>query len=78
MSHQQKIGIVVSNKMDKSLVVQVETRLKHTIYGKTMSKTKRYIVHDPDNVGQIGNLVILEQYRPVSANKCWTLKNILT
>lgn len=77
MVRQQKVGTIVSNKMDKTVIVSVETRLKHKIYGKTMSKTKRYIVHNPENLGEIGNSVILEQYLPISAKKRWILKEIL-
>lgn len=73
----QKTGIIVSDKMDKSVVVSVEIRLKHKLYGKTMAKTKRYLVHDPENRGVLGKTVIIEEHSPLSAKKCWVLKTIL-
>lgn len=77
MARKQKIGVVVSNTMEKSIVVMVETRLKHKLYGKTLSKTKRYIAHDPNNIGDVGNTVLLEEHPPLSAKKRWILKTIL-
>lgn len=77
MVRRQKIGIVVSTSMDKSIVVNVETRLKHALYGKTMKRTKRYIVHDPNNIGVVGNTVLLEEHPPLSAKKRWILKTVL-
>lgn len=77
MARKQKIGIVVTNKMDKSIVVSVETKLKHKLYGKTMLRTKRYLAHDPDNIGMVGNQVLLEEHPPLSAKKRWILKTVL-
>lgn len=77
MARKQKIGIVVTDKMDKSIVVSVETKLKHKLYGKTMLRTKRYLAHDPDNIGMVGNTVLLEEHPPLSAKKRWILKTVL-
>ena len=63
----QKIGVVVSNKMDKSIVVTIDTRYKHNLYGKIMGKTKRYLVHDPENSCNIGDTVLVEEHPPISA-----------
>ena len=77
MVRSQKIGIVVSDKLDKGIVVTVDTRYKHSLYGKIMSKTKRYLVHDPNNLGKVGNTVIVEEHSPISAKKRWILKTIV-
>lgn len=77
MVRREKIGIVVSNKMDKSIVITTETKYKHNLYGKIMSKTCRYIVHDPENKSQVGNTVVVEEHPPISAKKHWILKKIL-
>lgn len=77
MTRRQKIGIIVSDKLNKGIVITVDTRYKHGLYGKIMSKTKRYLVHDPENLGKIGNKVIVEEHSPISAKKRWILKTIL-
>ena len=78
MSLTEKIGIVVSNKMQKTIVVQVENRYRHPLYSKTLVKTKRYMVHDEENKAKIGDRVLLNQTRPLSRTKRWILKQILT
>ena len=77
MARRQKIGIVVSDKMEKSIVVATETRYKHNLYGKIMSKTKRYLVQDPENTCTIGDTVIVEEHPPISAKKRWIFKTVL-
>ena len=77
MVRRQKIGIIVNDKLDKGIVVTLPTRYKHRLYGKIMSKTKRYLVHDPENIGRIGNIVVVEEHPPISAKKRWVLKTIL-
>ena len=74
---QQKIGRVVSNKMDKTIVVVVETLKKHRIYKRTYKQTKRFHVHDEENTCQIGDLVRIEETRPLSKMKHWRLVEIL-
>jgi small subunit ribosomal protein S17 len=78
MAKTEKIGIVVSNKMNKSVVVEVEYRYRHPIYLKIVVRTKRYMAHDETNTCQIGDKVILEQNRPLSRKKRWIIKQILT
>lgn len=78
MSLTEKIGIVVSNKMQKTIVVQVESRYRHPLYSKTLVKTKRYMVHDEENKAKIGDRVLLNQTRPLSRTKRWILKQILS
>ena len=78
MAKTEKIGIVVSNKMNKSIIVEVEYRYRHPIYLKTVVRTKRYMAHDENNTCQIGDKVILEQNRPLSRKKRWIIKQILS
>jgi small subunit ribosomal protein S17 len=78
MAKTEKIGIIVSNKMNKSVVVEVEYRYRHPIYLKTIIHTKRYMAHDEYNKCKLGDKVILEQNRPLSRKKRWIIKLILT
>lgn len=73
----ERIGIVVSNKMDKSIVVEIERRVKHPIYGKFMIKTNRFMAHDENNDCNIGDTVRISETRPLSKNKCWRLVEII-
>ena len=73
----KRSGVVVSDKMDKSIIVKVDTRFKHKLYGKIMAKTKRYLVHDPNNIAVVGDKVLLEEHAPISAKKHWILKSII-
>ncbi len=75
--HQQKVGTVVSNKMDKTIVVSVESLKKHRIYKRTYKQTKRFYAHDEENTCQIGDLVRIEETRPLSKMKRWRLVEIL-
>lgn len=77
MARRQKIGVVVSNKLDQGLVVSIDTRYKHRLYGKIMAKTKRYLVHNPENLGKVGDKVLVEEHPPISAKKRWILKTVL-
>ncbi len=74
---QQKVGRVVSNKMDKTIVVVVETIKKHRIYKRTYKQTKRFHAHDEQNVCQVGDLVRIEESRPLSKLKRWRLVEIV-
>ena len=78
MSLKQKLGIVVSNKMQKTVIVLVERKFRHPRYAKTIVRTKRYFVHDEENKAKIGDKIILSQTRPLSKNKSWTLKEIIS
>ncbi|MFL5665544.1 MAG: 30S ribosomal protein S17 [Ktedonobacteraceae bacterium] len=74
---QQKVGRVVSNKMDKTIVVVVESLKKHRIYKRTYKQTKRFHAHDERNVCQVGDLVRIEESRPLSKLKRWRLIEIV-
>ena len=73
----EKIGIVVSNKMEKSIVVEVERKVKHPKYGKFVKKTSRFMAHDDTNTCSEGDKVRIEETRPLSKNKCWRLVEII-
>lgn len=70
-------GIVVSNKMDKTIVVAVTRRVPHPVYGKIIKKTKKYYVHDEQSQAKEGNLVRIEETRPLSKLKRWRLKEVV-
>ncbi|MBK0331224.1 30S ribosomal protein S17 [Brachybacterium halotolerans subsp. kimchii] len=70
-------GYVVSDKMDKTIVVEVEERVKHSLYGKVMTKTKKFKAHDEENTAGIGDQVLLMETRPLSASKHWRLVEII-
>ncbi len=69
--------MVVSNKMDKSIVVTVERKVKHPIYGKFVKKTTKFMAHDEKNECGIGDTVLIMETRPMSKNKNWRLVEIL-
>lgn len=73
----ERIGLVVSNKMDKSIVVMVERRVKHPKYGKFVKLTSRFMAHDEKNESNIGDKVLIMETRPLSKNKCWRLVEII-
>jgi len=70
-------GSVVSNNMDKSVVVQVERKVKHKLYGKYIRKRVKYMAHDDANSCNIGDTVLIEECRPLSKNKRWRVMSIL-
>ena len=78
MPVKEKVGIVVSNKMNKTVVVQVESRFPHPMYSKTMVKTKKYLAHDEMEQCNIGDEVLVQETRPVSKRKRWALTKILS
>ncbi|SHO63995.1 MULTISPECIES: 30S ribosomal protein S17 [Algoriphagus] len=73
----ERIGKVVSNKMDKSITVAVERRVKHGIYGKFVAKTTKFMAHDEKNECNEGDLVKISETRPLSKNKRWRLVEII-
>ena len=77
MTKKERIGIVVSNKADKTIIVAIEIRYQHDKYGKTLIKTKRYMAHDEKNECQSGDLVLIQESAPWSRHKNWMLKEIL-
>ena len=70
-------GFVTSDKMDKTIVVEVEERVKHSLYGKVMKKTNKFKAHDEDNTAGIGDRLRIMETRPLSATKRWRLVEIL-
>jgi small subunit ribosomal protein S17 len=74
---QQKVGTVVSNKMNKTIVVAVESLKKHRIYKRTYKQTKRFQAHDEENTCQVGDIVRIEETRPLSKMKHWRLVEIV-
>jgi small subunit ribosomal protein S17 len=77
MVKKERIGIVVSNKNNKTITIAIQTRYQHPKYGKTVVKTKRYMAHDENNSCKPGDLVLLEESPPISRHKKWKLKEIL-
>ncbi|MBN1338551.1 MAG: 30S ribosomal protein S17 [Bacteroidales bacterium] len=73
----ERIGIVTSDKMQKSIVVVVERKVKHPIYGKFVKKTSKFIAHDENNDCHQGDKVRIMETRPLSKNKCWRLVEII-
>lgn len=73
----ERIGIVTSNKMEKSIVVSEVKRVKHPMYGKFVLKTKKYVAHDEKNDCNEGDTVKIMETRPMSKRKCWRLVEIL-
>ena len=69
-------GTVVSNKMDKTITLRVERRVKHPVYGKFVRKSKKIHAHDAENGCSIGDVVTVEECRPLSKTKSWMLKSI--
>ena len=73
----ERIGVVSSNKMEKSIVVNEVKRVKHPMYGKLVKKTKKYVAHDENNDCNIGDTVKIMETRPLSKSKRWRLVEIL-
>jgi len=70
-------GSVVSNGMDKSIVIMVERKVKHKLYGKYIRKRVKYMAHDESNACNVGDTVLIEECRPLSKNKRWRVLSIL-
>ena len=73
----ERTGLVVSNKMDRSIVVEIERKKKHPIYGKFVKQTNKFMAHDEKNDCNIGDTVSIMEVRPLSKNKRWRLVEIL-
>ncbi|WP_319273046.1 30S ribosomal protein S17 [uncultured Draconibacterium sp.] len=73
----ERIGVVVSDKMDKSIVVAEKTKEKHPIYGKFVNKTTKFHVHDEKNDCNVGDTVRIMETRPLSKTKCWRVVEII-
>ena len=70
-------GYVVSDKMDKTVVVEVEDRVKHPLYGKVLRRTSKVKAHDENNTAGVGDLVLIMETRPLSATKRWRLVDVV-
>jgi small subunit ribosomal protein S17 len=73
----ERTGVVVSNKMDKSIIVAIRRKVKHPIYGKFVNKTTKLMAHDEENTCNIGDTVRIMETRPLSKNKAWRLVEII-
>nr|BDA97177.1 ribosomal protein S17 [Cryptomonas borealis] len=76
MPIKEKNGVVISDKMKKTIVVSVENRITHKKYGKVIVKTQKYKAHDENQICHIGDLVTIVETRPLSKTKRWSLKSI--
>lgn len=72
-----RVGVVVSNKMQKSITVDVERKVKHPLYGKFMKKNKKFLAHDEENTCNIGDTVRIAEIRPMSKKKKWRLVEVI-
>lgn len=72
-----RVGMVVSDKMQKTVVVEVVTRVPHQTFKKIVKRTKRLYVHDEENAAKAGDKVLVEETRPLSKTKCWRLVEVL-
>ena len=72
-----RIGVVVSDKMDKTITVEIRTRVKHPLYGKIMNRTEKFKAHDENNEAGIGDTVRIMETRPLSKDKRWRLVEIV-
>jgi small subunit ribosomal protein S17 len=73
----ERIGVVTSNKMEKSIVVSIERKVKHALYGKFLKKTSKFVAHDEKNSCNEGDTVKIMETRPLSKNKNWRLIEII-
>ena len=73
----ERVGVVISNKMDKTISVSVQRRVKHPIYGKFVKKSNKFLAHDESNDVNIGDTVKIMETRPLSKNKRWRLVEII-
>jgi small subunit ribosomal protein S17 len=72
-----RVGVVASDKMDKSITVLIERKLKHPIYGKFVKRSKKFMVHDENNECKVGDTVKITETRPLSKNKSWRVVEIV-
>lgn len=76
-TRRERIGVVVSNSMEKSIVIAVKQKVKHPIYGKFVNKTSKFMAHDEENSCNVGDTVKIGETRPLSKNKRWRLVEII-
>ena len=73
----ERVGVVTSNSMDKSMVIVVKQKIKHPIYGKFVNKSSKFMAHDEENSCNVGDTVRISETRPLSKNKRWRLVEII-
>jgi small subunit ribosomal protein S17 len=73
----ERVGVVVSDKMNKSIVVSVERKVKHPIYGKFVKKSRTFMAHDEKEESHVGDKVRIMETRPISKNKCWRVIEVI-
>lgn len=73
----ERTGVVISDGMDKSIIVAVKRKVKHPIYGKFINRTKNFMVHDEENTCKVGDTVRISETRPLSKNKSWRLVEVI-
>lgn len=76
-NRKEKIGVVVSNKMDKTVTVLVSQRIKHPVYGKYINRSRKFMAHDEANACRIGDTISIVETRPMSRNKRWRVSEII-
>ena len=74
----EKVGVVVSDKMQKSCVVAVEWQVRHGLYGKTQRRTSKFVAHDEENTAKVGDRVAIVETRPMSKRKRWIVARVVT
>jgi small subunit ribosomal protein S17 len=77
MPRREKIATVVSDKMDKTRVVQIDERIAHPKYGKFQHHTTKFMAHDENNESHVGDTVVIREFRPLSRNKRWMISEIV-
>jgi len=73
----EKIGVVVSDKMDKGVIVAVERKVRNSVYGKIQRRTSRFMAHDESNSAKTGDRVLIQETRPMSKRKRWILREVI-
>jgi small subunit ribosomal protein S17 len=76
-TRRERVGVVVSNSMEKSIVISVKQKIKHPIYGKFVNKTSKFMAHDEENTCNVGDTVKISETRPLSKSKRWRLIEII-
>jgi len=76
-TRRERVGVVVSNSMEKSITISVKQKIKHPIYGKFVNKTSKFMAHDEENTCNVGDTVKITETRPLSKNKRWRLVEII-
>jgi len=76
-TRRERVGVVTSNSMEKSIVIAVKTKLKHPIYGKFVNRTSKFMAHDEENSCNVGDTVKITETRPLSKSKRWRLIEII-